>query len=53
MHKTFFMDRRNFIKNGSLAGLSLTPIAKQSLTFSDKNTVNDSFSIEEISIDAL
>jgi amidase len=53
MHKTFFMDRRNFIKNGSLAGLSLTPIAKQSLTLSDKNTVNDSFPIEETSIDAL
>jgi amidase len=53
MHKTFFMDRRNFIKNGSLAGLSLTPIAKQSLTFSDKNKVNDSFPIEESSIDAL
>jgi amidase len=53
MHKTFFMDRRNFIKNGSLAGLSLTPIAKQSLTFSDKNKVNDSFPIEETSIDAL
>lgn len=53
MHKTFFMDRRNFIKNGSLAGLSLTPIAKQSFTFSDKNKVNDSFPIEETSIDAL
>ncbi|MGC8750232.1 amidase [Hydrotalea sp.] len=47
------MDRRNFIKNGSLAGLSLTPIAKQSLTFSEKNTVNDSFPIEETSIEAL